>query len=181
LQCSHVREICEKLATTNHIGDHEWRVLCLRSCRNPWPVTEEGKRQRKSIRGIDSNSQVLPLVVRRAPSMNCYVIRGNANATSWRVVGCEWIEVRRGVTAIYVGTWTRGKGGVEFIGFEEMRWCATTCCRSWLQYIMRSFIPIPYEKLCELRRLKNSHSLLIISPWVRWERRLWRRRGLVAV
>jgi hypothetical protein len=109
----------------------------------------------------------------------CHVTHGNAHATSWSVVGSDWIEVRRGATARYIATWPWWRGCVAFVGSEEMPWHSATCSQSLLKYIMRSFIPIPCEKLCKQKRV-NNHSF-VISPWVWWECHLWWHRGLVTM
>jgi hypothetical protein len=108
----------------------------------------------------------------------CHVIRGNAHATSRCVMVGEW--VRRGTTAKYVGSWPRWRWCVALLVIEELHWNVPTCSRSLLKY-MRPFIPIPYEKLCEQKRTNNSHSFVIISPWVWWKRRKRWRKGLVAM
>jgi len=46
---------------------------------------------------------------------------------------------------------------------------------------MRPFISILYEKLCEQKRMNNSHSFVIISPSVWWKRRRRRRKVLVVM
>ena len=61
---------------------------------------------------------------------------------------------------------------------------SATCSGSLLKYLITSFIPIPYQKESEQKKkkkVKNNHSFVVIFTWVSWERRLRRRRGMVAM